>query len=860
MVDKRYDVYCLADRYFYDLPDRAASTEEMQKQAFRVDSEELPAGWRKTAKEDWTVCSPPEQVLPLQGWKIHVSAHRGNADTVLETVHRYCVARGISFKYLSGRHVLQNRNLKYSDRGASGKFITIYPLDDQVCHTVLRELGEELDGEQGPYILSDLRWGEGPLYVRYGGFVERHCLSATGSLVGAIEDDRGVLVPDRRDPVFHVPSWIELPEFLGPHLEARKKGTTEEIGYVVERAVHFSNAGGLYEAKERATGRKVILKEARPYAGLTLDSADAVTRLRQERDILERLRGIEAVPELIDYFEWGGHHFLVQEFIEGETLSKTFAIRYPLNERETSPEGAAAYTQWAVGISRQVEAAVAQIHERGIVFGDLHPFNVLITADDQVRLIDYEVSADAEDGVKPTLVNPAFAAPADRVGFEHDHYAVGCLRLSLFMPLTTLFRHDFAKARHFADEIRRVFPVPPGYLEEAVEKVMGPVRPSQSTPLPAIGLEPDTWPDVRDLLARAIVRSATPERDDRLFPGDIEQFHTGALNLMHGASGVLLALNEAGCDYPPEFEDWLTRRALVPRPQDRLGLYDGMHGVAHALLRLGHEDIARELVGICLKEKWEQLGTDLRGGLSGIGLNLLSFADATGDPQYLEAALRAAGLIGDRLGGVTSVPTVSGGDRPYAGLLRGSSGPALFHLRLFERTGDSAFLDLAELALRQDLRRCVTLDNGMMQVNEGWRTMPYLATGSAGIGMVLDHYLRHRPDEDLARASDALAASATSQFYVQPNLFNGRAGLILHLAERARVRPTAEVADDLARQARLLRLHALSYEGGLAFPGEMLMRLSMDLATGSAGVLLALSAAAHPDRPGLPLLTAARTP
>ncbi|MEU1943952.1 class III lanthionine synthetase LanKC [Streptomyces sp. NPDC020125] len=862
MVDKRYDVYCLADRYFYDLSDRKATAGELAKMAFAADSIELPPGWTKFAKGDWTVCNPPEQQLPLQGWKIHVSATGANADAVLESVYRYCVPREIAFKYLSGRHVLKNRNLKYSDRGSSGKFITIYPLDEQILRTTLEELGKELDGQEGPYILSDLRWGNGPLYVRYGGFIERHCISETGALVSAIEDDHGTLVPDRRDPVFHVPAWVTMPEFFAPHVEARKSGTTNDIPYTVERAVHFSNAGGLYEARHRESGRRVILKEARPHAGLTMDSTDAVHRLRHERDILERLEGVTGVPELIDYFEWGGHHFLVQEFIEGQPLSKTFALRYPLNEGETDPDEAARYTEWALDVSRQTEAIVAEIHGRGMVFGDLHPFNILVGEDGKVSLIDYEVASDVEAGVKPSLVNPAFAAPADRVGFDHDHYALGCLRLSLFMPLTTLLRHDFGKAHHFVEYIRQVFPLPPGYLDEAVERITGTrrtptTRRRQETALdriPRITADPEQWSRLRDALGRAIARSATPSRDDRLFPGDIEQFHTGALNLQHGAAGVLLALLDAGVDFPHEYRTWLAHRALTPRPQDRLGLYDGMHGVAHALMRLGDEDTARELLAVCLKEKWEMLGTDLKGGLAGIGLNLLAFSEVTGDTEYL----RAAELISDRLGTADSVATTSGGAHPHAGLMRGSTGPALFFLRLYERTGDGEYLRLSRTALEQDLRRCVTRDNGMMHVNEGWRTMPYLATGSVGIGLVLDQYLQHDADERLVTVSDAIARAASAQFYVQSDLFNGRAGIILYLAERSRTRPSEAGRADLDRQLGLLNLHALSYEDGLAFPGEMLMRLSMDLATGNAGVLTALAVALGREHPGLPLLSAAR--
>jgi hypothetical protein len=52
----------------------------------------------------------------------------------------------------------------------------------------------------------------------------------------------------------------------------------------------------------------------------------------------------------------------------------------------------------------------------------------------------------------------------------------------------------------------------------------------------------------------------------------------------------------------------------------------------------------------------------------------------------------------------------------------------------------------------------------------------------------------------------------------------------------------------------------MSYEGRLAFPGEQMMRLSMDLSTGTAGCLLALAAALG-DRPAqLPFLPPLRHP
>ncbi|KJY41227.1 hypothetical protein VR46_24715 [Streptomyces sp. NRRL S-444] len=46
----------------------------------------------------------------------------------------------------------------------------------------------------------------------------------------------------------------------------------------------------------------------------------------------------------------------------------------------------------------------------------------------------------------------------------------------------------------------------------------------------------------------------------------------------------------------------------------------------------------------------------------------------------------------------------------------------------------------------------------------------------------------------------------------------------------------------------------MPYQGHLAFPGEQMMRLSMDLATGTAGALLALGSAAPGGRAHLPFL------
>ena len=191
-MDNQYDAYCMADPHFYDTPTviRRAELD------FAVTARAVPDGWRRNEQDDWLVYRPEDVTLPGQGWKVHVAACLDNADEVLGIVWDYAVSRRLAFKYLRGRHIMLKCNAKYAHRGSSGKLVTLYPTDEAQLELVLKELGDLLDGQPGPYILSDLRWGDGPLHVRYGAFTEPRHVVERGVLRPAIVDDAGRLVAD----------------------------------------------------------------------------------------------------------------------------------------------------------------------------------------------------------------------------------------------------------------------------------------------------------------------------------------------------------------------------------------------------------------------------------------------------------------------------------------------------------------------------------------------------------------------------------------------------------------------------------------------------------------------------------------
>ncbi|MGW5348628.1 class III lanthionine synthetase LanKC [Streptomyces sp. NPDC004050] len=915
-MNKGHAAFCDADRWFYDAPYRRVG------ECFPAALAPVPEGWTSHRSGDWLALRPLGLRLPSQGWKIHVSAGLGNAEAVLDKVHAYCVERGIAFKFVPSQYLLHLRNAKYADRSASGKFLTVYPADTDACRRIAEDLDALLAGEPGPYVLSDLRWNDGPVHLRYGSFTLRHCYDDAGELVPAVEAPDGRLVPDARGPVFQPLAWVQLPDFMRPHLERRSAVTLEGVPYTVERALHFSNGGGVYAGRDTRTGEPVVLKEGRPFAGLAADGADAVTRLHRERRALEQLDGLDCVPSVRGTFTVGDHHFLALQYLDGRPLNTYFARRHPLIEADPGPAELAAYTDWALKIHARVTEAVEAVHSRGIVFNDLHLFNIMVaedpdTGEPSVALLDFEAAAHVDEGLRQTVANPAYVAPSDRRGFAVDRYALACLRLALFMPLTSLLVMDRAKAAHLADIAAEQFPVPRSFLDEAVREILtdagtteeggsdvgaeggtrtgagpagdrsGAVPVAVPAPAPAVApasvptaapapepaaapaagpaatpdgappaparpylpADPGDWPAARASMTAALHAAATPHREDRLLPGDPAQFATagGGVAFGHGAAGVLYALAETDAAPWPQAEEWLLDRTKDPASGTPLGFYDGLAGLAWTHDRLGHRDRAAALAERLLDQPWQSAGPDLHSGLAGIGLALDALGTATGEHALHTAALRCADLASEAAAGLKR-----------AGLLHGPTGIALLHLRLYERTGDPELLRRAARFLHQDLDHCVTSAFGTLQVDEGWRTMPYLGAGSVGIGMVLDDWLEHAADDRFEHARAGIVQAAQATFYAQPGLFRGAAGMILYLS-RTTTPGLGTAAGDIARQIGALARHAVPYQGRLAFPGEQMMRLSMDLSTGTAGVLLALGSAATGGRAHLPFLPPPRS-
>ena len=355
--------------------------------------------------------------------------------------------------------------------------------------------------------------------------------------------------------------------------------------------------------------------------------------------------------------------------------------------------------------------------------------------------------------------------------------------------------------------------------------------------------DPDSTVAMLDDIETGIWNHLDLSRVDRVFPGDIAQFSEGGYGIAHGAAGVLLTLRG---EHPwrERVLDWI-EDAVRNATQPAFGFFDGSAGAAHALRRLGRPEAALEIEARIKELPLEEHTSDYFSGLAGIGIHFMEEA-SRGAANMDEICSRIRGIMASRVDEshtsmirlVNGTPTATVGK---GGLMRGLSGQALYWVRSFEYTSDRADLDRAERLLREDCSLLVPCEDGSIQLNEGWRVLPYLATGALGVGLVIARFLQHQEVPEFRELLRGIAVNVGPSFSIQSNLFNGRASFIHYVQQGLGGElaiPNPE--EQLLRQVGLLSTHVLVHRDGIHFPGEQLMRMACDWATGSAGALSVL--------------------
>ncbi|QJW96880.1 serine/threonine-protein kinase [Frigoriglobus tundricola] len=184
--------------------------------------------------------------------------------------------------------------------------------------------------------------------------------------------------------------------------------------YRILNQIGAGGMGQVFLAEHAALRRRVAIKVLPPKQAL--DPA-GVERFYQEARAAAALDH----PNIVHAYDVAcdrGTHFLVLEYIDGDTLDRRLAAAGQLSVGE------------AVGCAVQAAAGLQHAHEKGVAHRDIKPANLLLGRDGIVKILDLGLAQFFEDsgtrlsrGAGAIMGTTDYVAPEQLLGAEADHRA-----------------------------------------------------------------------------------------------------------------------------------------------------------------------------------------------------------------------------------------------------------------------------------------------------------------------------------------------------------------------------------------------------------------------------------------------------
>lgn len=232
--------------------------------------------------------------------------------------------------------------------------------------------------------------------------------------------------------------------------------------YIIVQTIGRGGMSAVYQATDTLQrGNVWAIKEMSESMVTNHEDRDyAVSQFLQEAQLLRALNHPN-MPKVVDVFPQGGKHYLVMEFVQGQTLEHLLANRtQPFSETEVVP--------WAI----QLCDVLGYLHRQNIIFRDLKPGNIMITHDGQVKLIDFGIVRFFKTGkAKDTqaLGTMGYASPEATSGQTDARSDIYSLCVTLHELLTL---HDPTNTPLGIPLARRVNPAVSPQIESILAKGM----------------------------------------------------------------------------------------------------------------------------------------------------------------------------------------------------------------------------------------------------------------------------------------------------------------------------------------------------------------------------------------------------
>ncbi|MGO9056651.1 MAG: serine/threonine protein kinase [Candidatus Binataceae bacterium] len=190
--------------------------------------------------------------------------------------------------------------------------------------------------------------------------------------------------------------------------------------YRVSRMLGGGGMKMVYLAEDlRLANRRCALAEMVDAISSPDMQLQAITGFQREADMLAELNH-EHIPRIFDRFSEQNRHYLVMEYVEGDTL-----------EQELRAAGGKLPEDRVIEIALQVLDTLEYLHHREppVIYRDLKPSNIMIAPSGKVKLIDFGIARHFQPLSSATMVGTQGYAPPEqyrgKVETRSDLYALG---------------------------------------------------------------------------------------------------------------------------------------------------------------------------------------------------------------------------------------------------------------------------------------------------------------------------------------------------------------------------------------------------------------------------------------------------
>lgn len=185
-----------------------------------------------------------------------------------------------------------------------------------------------------------------------------------------------------------------------------------------------------------------VIKQLRPVANSPQLAKLAEELFNREAQVLERLGEHSQIPKLYAYFQENGKFYLVQEYIQGITLSQEMRRNGPFSEEQ------------ARQVMQEVLLILSYVHSHNTVHRDIKPANLIRRKEDQrLVLIDFgavkELGPAQEQTAEVTAIRSLGFSPPEQVqgqpvGPSSDLYALAatCINLMTLESPAKFYNHE----------------------------------------------------------------------------------------------------------------------------------------------------------------------------------------------------------------------------------------------------------------------------------------------------------------------------------------------------------------------------------------------------------------------------------